>query len=165
MTAVVANSTQFTNDGDLRAVASYPKSLPPAGETSSFRPDGATITAYRAGRADGRGMRIYMDSCSACHRLDGAGQDRTLPPLAGDPAVLAEHPASLITTVLAGARLPSTAGQPSRTAMPPFAWRYSDADIAALANFIRSAWGNHAPTVTADQVRRLRKRSDARPAP
>ena len=55
-----------------------------------------------------------MDSCAACHRLDGAGQGRTLPPLAGAATVLAENPASLVAAVLEGARLPSTAGQPTR---------------------------------------------------
>ena len=46
--------------------------------------------------------------------------------------------------------------------MPAYAWRYSDEDIAALATFLRSAWGNHAPAVTAAQVRRLRHLSNER---
>jgi mono/diheme cytochrome c family protein len=41
--------------------------------------------------------------------------------------------------------------------MPDFGWRYDDADIAALATFVRANWGNSAPAVTASQVARLRR--------
>jgi mono/diheme cytochrome c family protein len=45
--------------------------------------------------------------------------------------------------------------------MPPFGWRYGDADIAKLATFVRANWGNSAPPVTAAQVANVRKqRSD-----
>ncbi len=46
---------------------------------------------------------------------------------------------------------------PTGLAMPPFAWRYDDADIAELATFVRSNWGNSAPPVTAAQVAKVRK--------
>ncbi|PXX18085.1 hypothetical protein C7399_105147 [Paraburkholderia tropica] len=40
--------------------------------------------------------------------------------------------------------------------MPPFAWRYDDDEVAQLATFVRSAWGNHASAVSADDVKRVR---------
>jgi mono/diheme cytochrome c family protein len=40
--------------------------------------------------------------------------------------------------------------------MPGFGWRYSDADIAALATFTRSSWGNNAPPVTTASVANIR---------
>jgi mono/diheme cytochrome c family protein len=43
-------------------------------------------------------------------------------------------------------------------AMPGYAWRYDDADIATLATFLRSAWGNHAPPVAPGQVTDVRNR-------
>jgi hypothetical protein len=69
---------------------------------------------------------------------------------------LSAHPDSLIAVILNGSRLPSTAGAPSPLAMPPFAWRYDDEEVADLATFIRSSWGNHASHVTADQVKDVR---------
>ena len=52
---------------------------------------------------------------------------------------------------------PSTATAPTGLAMPDFGWRYDDADIAALATFVRSNWGNDAPAVAASQVAQLRR--------
>jgi mono/diheme cytochrome c family protein len=40
--------------------------------------------------------------------------------------------------------------------MPPFAWRYDDDEIAQLATFVRSAWGNDAAAVSAADVKRVR---------
>lgn len=42
-------------------------------------------------------------------------------------------------------------------AMPDFAWRLNDQQVADLVTFIRNGWGNQAPAVSADQVAKLRK--------
>jgi hypothetical protein len=47
--------------------------------------------------------------------------------------------------------------------MPAFGWRYDDAEVAELASFVRSAWGNNAPAVTADAVAQVRKEMGAVP--
>ena len=41
--------------------------------------------------------------------------------------------------------------------MPPYA-KLSDQEIAGVTNYIRNAFGNSAPLVTADQVAKARKR-------
>lgn len=45
--------------------------------------------------------------------------------------------------------------------MPPFGWRMNDQEIADVVNFIRTSWGNQAPSVSVDEVRRLRKDTGA----
>jgi mono/diheme cytochrome c family protein len=70
--------------------------------------------------------------------------------------VLNSDPSSLIAVILKGARTPATDGAPTGLAMPGFGWRYDDLDIAALATFIRSSWGNDAPPVSAAQVSKIR---------
>jgi mono/diheme cytochrome c family protein len=86
------------------------------------------------------GGRIYMDSCAACHRLSGSGENFAFPTLAGNSGVLNSDPSSLIAVILNGARLPSTDAAPTGLATPPFGWRYDDAEIAALATFVRANW-------------------------
>jgi mono/diheme cytochrome c family protein len=157
MTEVVKNSTQYMQSNDLQAVATYLKSLAPAPQgPSTFAPNPATITTILDGQATSEGAHIYMDSCAACHQLNGEGYDHAFPRLAGNATVLAPSPDSLLSAIIAGARLPSTANAPSALAMPAFGWRYSDAKIAALATFVRTAWGNHAPPVTAADVHQVR---------
>lgn len=163
MADVVRDSTQYMTEQDVAAIATYLKSLSPAPEDRrpAFAANDATIRTIMAGDERSTGGRIYMDSCAACHRLSGSGESFAFPTLAGNSGVLNSDPSSLIAVILNGARLPSTAAAPTGLAMPPFGWRYGDADIAKLATFVRANWGNSAPPVTAAQVANVRKqRSD-----
>jgi mono/diheme cytochrome c family protein len=163
MADVVRDSTQYMTEQDVAAIATYLKSLSPAPEDRrpAFAANDATIRTIVAGDERSTGGRIYMDSCAACHRLSGSGESFAFPTLAGNSSVLNSDPSSLIAVILNGARLPSTAAAPTGLAMPPFGWRYGDADIAKLATFVRANWGNSAPPVTAAQVANVRKqRSD-----
>ncbi len=159
MGEVVEHSTQYLGDADLHAIAVYLKSLTPLSDAAAapaYKADDGTLTSIMTGHANDIGARIYIDSCAACHRQNGEGAARVFPSLANNPSVLAAHPDSLIAVILAGSRLPSTASAPAPLAMPPFAWRYDDDEIAQLATFVRSAWGNDAGAVSAADVKRVR---------
>jgi mono/diheme cytochrome c family protein len=162
MTLVVADSTQFMTRDDLSAVATYLKSLSPApsDHRATFQPNEKTYQEIMGGKQNDAGTRMYMDSCAACHRLDAQGYDRTFPRLAGNPSVIATDIDSLIAIILQGNRLPSTADTPSALAMPPFGWRYDDDDVATLATFVRTSWGNSVSAVTAPQVKAVRESLD-----
>jgi mono/diheme cytochrome c family protein len=162
MGEVVQHSTQFMTDQDVAAIAVYLKSLslaPEAGR-ATFVANDTTIRAIMTGDERSLGGRIYMDSCAACHRLSGSGENFAFPALAGNPSVLNSDPSSLIAVILIGARLPSTQGAPTGLAMPAFGWRYNDADVASLASFVRSSWGNAVAPVTVADVANLRKQLD-----
>jgi len=158
---VVIHSTQGMSDEDLQAVASYLKTLKPAAATpSSYTASDDTAKALTTGQDIGRGGALYADNCAACHRSNGKGNVHAFPPIAGNPSVLAENPASLIRLVLTGSMLPSTKAAPSNLGMPGFAWRLSDGEVAELVSFIRNGWGNKASTVNAAQVAGVRKALD-----
>lgn len=158
MTEVVEHSGQYMNPGDLAAIATYVKSLSPAPQDgrASYAASSATLDRIMASRETSVGGRMFMDSCSACHRLSGSGEGQTFARLAGNAMVLSRYPDSLIGVILKGGRLPSTSGAPSANAMPPFGWRYDDKRIAELATFVRQAWGNGGREVTAGQVKAVR---------
>ena len=159
MNDVVAHSMQWMNEGDLRSIALYLKSLPATGASkSSFTPDPRTTQMLNSGQdRDNRAAQLYLDNCNACHRSDGHSNRITFPALPNNPTVLADDPTSLIRLVLAGSRLPSTRVRPSDLAMPGFGWRLSDEETAQLVTFVRNGWGNHASEVSASQVARVRK--------
>ncbi len=158
MGEVVEHSTQYLSDADLTSVAVYLKSLGGASDAAPFHADGATLKTLVGGGGTGRGASIYIDSCSACHRMNGQGAQRVFPSLVNNPMVTQANADSLLDVILNGTRLPSTRTAPSPLAMPPFGWRYSDDDVAQLATFVRSSWGNRGPAVTADQVAKVRSR-------
>jgi mono/diheme cytochrome c family protein len=159
MSEVVVNSTQFLTGQDATAVARFLKTLrdPASGSGAVFADNAATRDALRRGDAGARGARLYLDNCAACHRPDGRGYEGVFPALAGNPVVNAQADASLVRIVLEGMRTPRTAATPAQFAMPGFAWRLSDQDVADVVTFIRAGWGNRAPAVEAQSVTRQRR--------
>ena len=157
MTEVIAHSTQNMKAEDAVDTAKYLKSIVDPGATQArFAYDQTTGSGLRSGADQARGARVYLDNCAACHRPDGKGYDRVFPPLAGNPVVLAANPDSVISVVLKGATTPRTAPTPAQFAMPSFAWRLSDEQIADVVTFVRRSWGNDAEEVSARAVSSLR---------
>lgn len=151
MAEVIENSTSRMNDGDLAAIAVYLKSLPGGADPRH---------ALAAGDARmKRGAQVYDDNCRACHNADGRGQSVIFPPLAGSAIVQQEGPQSLTRVVLAGTQAAQTARAPTAAAMPSFAWRLSDAEVADVLTYIRNSWGNAAPAVAASAVKSQRESS------
>jgi alcohol dehydrogenase (quinone), cytochrome c subunit len=74
--------------------------------------------------------------------------------------VLDNDPSSLINLVLNGSNPLVIKGNPDPYRMPQFRQQYTDQDIAEVVTFIRNGWGNKAPTVTVEQVAKLRKTTD-----
>ncbi|MFK3740875.1 cytochrome c [Massilia sp. TN1-12] len=158
MNEVVANSTQYLNPADATAVARYLKSVGDAGTVQGkYAYDPATSRALRSGDAGARGAMLYLDNCAACHRPDGKGYEGVFPALAGNPAVAAAPPDSVIRIVLEGMQTARTQATPAQFTMPAFAGRLSDAEVADVATFVRGSWGNRAPAVEARDVARLRR--------
>lgn len=174
MTEVVNDSTQYLSDTDLNAMAEYLKSLPVQGEKSAAGQVGgpapgqpatslaAATLALRSGNVGARGALLYVNNCAACHGSDGAGAQQAFPALSGNPVVNSPDPTSLIHIVLSGSRRPSTTASPAPLAMPDFAWRLDDRQVADVLTFIRSSWGNHGTSIEAGAVAKIRKQVSAR---
>ena len=64
---------------------------------------------------------------------------------------------NLVKLILQGGFAATTPGHPRPYGMPPFGQALSDTEVAALASFVRGAWGNQAPGVTVLEVYRLRE--------
>ena len=123
----------------------------------TFVYDEASHHALQDGDTSKPGSLLYLDNCAACHRPDGLGYKRVFPQLAGNPVVMAPEAISLATIVLAGSLTPRTSATPAQFAMPSFAWRLNDQEVADVVNFIRSSWGNRSSPITANDVAKLRK--------
>ncbi len=149
MNQVIMNSTRFLSDRDIRAMASYLKSLPAVEEPAADMPNPQLM---------GRGRTIYNLHCGTCHLPDGEGDPEMAPRLnAGSLVVQSSNPASMINAILYG---PETPGHPLppkwREPMDAFQYLLDDEEIAAVASYIRNAWDNSAGVVTAAQVARQR---------
>ncbi len=159
MTSVVEHSSSHMTDADLQAIAAYLKFLGgnPLLQAYDVQAQQKTEAKLTAAKNLSEGERLYLDNCGVCHFVTGKGAPGIFPELDQATIVNAQDPSGLIHTILAGAQQPSTEKAPSTLAMPPFAYRLTDDEVAQLATFIRQGWSNHAPAVTKEQVADVRK--------
>ena len=166
MIEVVETSTHYLTKEDAVAMASFLKSLPARDSSKKpFKEDKTVARQLWKGDDSKRGAATYVDSCASCHKTDGGGYTRFFPELRGNPVMMSQDPVSLIHIVLKGQTLPGFKVAPSSITMPPFGWRLDDRQIADVVSFIRSSWGNNAPAVTADVVRKVREDKTLFPDP
>lgn len=146
----VSSSTSRMTEADRNAIAVYLKSLPGRGSLSLKKPDAAVMR---------QGEAMFAARCQVCHAPVGA-PDRAppdYPRLAGDTLVMGRDPTTVVRIVLEGASSPTIGDRPAGFSMPGFT-ALADNDVAAVATYIRNAWGNNAPAVDARDVAALRRR-------
>jgi len=150
MYPVIVHSTQYLSDDDLKAMSVFllgdqpPKTVP----VPSAKPESGPPSA---------GRRVYLNTCAACHGIEGEGHPPGMPPLADNSTVRLASPRNLLLSILDGLpaqRLPNGTGIGE---MPGFAHRLNDEEIAQLANYIRTAWGGRDGQVAAADVAKLRE--------
>jgi mono/diheme cytochrome c family protein len=141
-------STSRMSDDDLKAIAVYLKDQPGRAASAPATPDQTVMKI---------GAHIYADECSGCHTRNGQGAAGLFPALNGSPVVQQTDPTSLLRVVLRGALSVGTDMAPTAPAMPAFSWVLNDDQVAAVVTYIRNAWGNAAPAVSASQVGKARK--------
>lgn len=87
------------------------------------------------------GETLFKSMCTGCHQTDGRGVDGQFPPLAGNSDLYLSDDFPVLV-LLFGMQGKITVGDTTyQSEMPPFS-HLSDSDIAALVNYVRSAWGN-----------------------
>jgi mono/diheme cytochrome c family protein len=146
MNEVIMNSTRKLSDADVQAIATYLKSLPASDSGSGAKASADVVQT---------GETVYNVNCGTCHLPTGLGsqEERSGARLAGSPVVQASNPASLINVILYGPQLSTNPPLPKRwKPMEGFADKLDDDEIAALASYLRSAWGNTGGAVTEAQV-------------
>lgn len=102
------------------------------------------------------GGEIFATNCAACHQPQGEGIEGAFPKLAGNTFV-AGDPKAVVATLLNG-----------RGGMPSFRDDLKDDQLAAVASYIRTSWGNAAAPIAAQDFAQQRSgaaETIARPIP
>jgi mono/diheme cytochrome c family protein len=152
MAEVVAYSTSQMTDADLKSIAVY---LRENGRTVNTAGNATPLPAENGQMRTGEA--IYADTCMACHVGNGSGVAGMFPRLANNQLVQQGDPTGVLRVILQGAQSVATPAEPTAPAMPSLGWRLNDQQVADVATFIRNAWGNAAPAVTAEQVKGMRQ--------
>jgi mono/diheme cytochrome c family protein len=143
---------------DINAIAEYVSSVPPVDSADLPAPKAEPASADPAkGVAmdqNEKGREFFAGACAGCHGWTGANSLVTHATLTGTRAVNDPTATNVALAVLKGASPlpPST----DIVAMPAFGSAYSDADIAAVSNYVTARFGVKGSTITAEDVRKLR---------
>ena len=149
MAEVVGNLASVP-DSDVHAIALYMADISGAPAPDGKRPADAVAQSSPAdaARAHGSGAEIYAAACASCHE-----SNRPLPyggvDLALSTAVASPDPRNLINIVLSG--VGAVAGERGPI-MPGFAASIDDAQMVALANYLRARFGKRPAWVDLDKA-------------
>lgn len=132
--APVTHSLASVPQQDVQAMARYLMTLQAAAPPRTAAP----APAADSGQVQ-QGALLFAGACASCHgAASPGGLPSTRSPLALATAVAGERPDNLIQVLLQG--MPLEAGRPTGQAsryMPPFASALNDAQIAAIAAYVR----------------------------
>lgn len=120
----------------------------------------ADLRAAAAGAAAAAvdGKQIFTANCVACHQATGKGLPGVFPPLDGSEWV-AGNERTVANILLHGVSGELTVmGNPYKGAMPSFQ-QLSDAELAAVASYVRSEWSNKAGAIKSELFATERKSS------
>ena len=112
------------------------------------------VLAQSGGDLLKQGQEVYENNCSDCHRSNGEGLPVKFPALKGNVYVQGD-PKPVIGTILNGRK-------GNLGLMPAWKEHLDDDQIAAAISYIRNAWGNAAPAVKPEDVKKLRASANGR---
>ena len=151
MKEAVDYSLSHLSAADLRSLAVYLKGTKaaargPAAET-------AAVATADSSATTAAGRRLFEGACQSCHALDGQGSQAPGATLRNRRSVTDPHGVNLVQSVLHGG---VALGQYGAEHMPAFAHAYTDAEIAATANFVVRHFGGVNARIAEADVAKLR---------
>ena len=159
MSEVVDNSLRYLTAPDIKAVATYLKSVPSYGDGTDVAaaptPSSPRQVSEQPAPPDesGPGLHIFEGACIGCHQFDGNGAVSHYASLIGSRTVNDPAGTNATQALIEGTHLPmmKTAGF-----MPDFGAGYSDSEIAALVNYVTGRFGATASSLTPSDVAKRR---------
>ncbi|MBP6116155.1 MAG: c-type cytochrome [Neisseriaceae bacterium] len=148
MGEVVSESLQYLSTDDVKSMVVYLNSL-------SSEPVKANKPAVLPEAVQRQGQGTYMMYCSSCHGASGKGFDYVVPELANNGRMNVTL-TNAVQVILNGAKTPITSGQTAYH-MPGYGHILNDEEVASVANYIGTSWGNAAPVIEASEVAKIRK--------
>jgi len=140
---------------DIGAVVSYVRSVPPvtSAEPATIAPPAPASPTKGGAVADLAGKKVFEGACASCHNWTGVSAISPFATIAGARAVNDPTATNVAQIVITGTMRHTPSGVIS---MPAFGSAYSDAEIAAVANYVTGRFGSAPSHLTEKDVARLR---------
>jgi mono/diheme cytochrome c family protein len=160
MGEAVDHGLRFLSTGDIHAMIAYLKSVPPIADSSNpaavrtpSRSPQIVPLSVSAG-SPSLGLHVFEAACASCHGFDGSGIVWAHANLVGSRTVNDPSATNLVQVLIQGTSLRTPHGE---VFMPAFGQGYSDAEIAAVANYVTGRLGATPSKVSAADVLELRQ--------
>jgi len=144
---------------DIRAIVAYVRTIPPRLSRDlpvTLAPPAPTSPKKGAVAADALGKHLFEGACAACHGWTGKSAISPLATLTGARAVNDPGATNVAQIVISGTRRTTPAGAVS---MPAFGASFTNAEVAAVANYVTARFGAKASSLTEKDVASLRHQS------
>jgi mono/diheme cytochrome c family protein len=140
---------------DIHAVVSYLRSVPPvtSSEPATIAPPAPASPTKGGAVADLGGKKVFEEACASCHNWTGVSAISPFATIAGARAVNDPTATNVAQIVITGTMRHTPSGVIS---MPAFGSAYSDAEIAAVANYVTGRFGSAPSHLTEKDVAGLR---------
>jgi mono/diheme cytochrome c family protein len=149
MAEAVENSLQYLTSEDISALVAYLRTvMPQTGEVNT----GPAPSVQKVQNELGR--HVFESGCANCHEYNGDGRQTVYASLAGSRSVNDPDGASVTQIMLNGAKYRF---KDQNVNMPPFGAAYSDAELAAVANYVIGHFGGKTGRVTPEDVAKRRR--------
>jgi mono/diheme cytochrome c family protein len=159
MGEAVDNGFAGMTQDDLRAIVAYVRSVPAIASPdlpATLAPPAPSSPKQGGAVADAFGKHLFEGACAACHGWTGASPVSPFATLTGARAVNDPSAVNVAQIVISGTRRTTPAGVLS---MPAFGASFTDAEIAAVANYVTARFGAKASSLTIKDVASLRRQS------
>jgi mono/diheme cytochrome c family protein len=156
MGEAVDHSLSFLTQPDIRAMVAYLRTVPAIASTDlPATPAPPAPASHRDGGStpDPRGKMVFEGACVSCHGWTGESPISPFATLTGAWAVNDPSATNVVQIVISGTERHVPEGAVS---MPAFGSTHSDAEIAAVANYVTARFGAKASQLTAKDVAELR---------
>lgn len=152
--------------GDKRADTHLAESTASTSASTPSSADAAAPVATAGAASNVRGQELYA-RCVACHQQNGDGVPGAFPPLAGSEWVTgpASRPIAILLHGLQGDI--TVRGVPYNSMMLAYGTgqAMTDDEVASVLSYVRASFGNTSPSVTVDEVAKVRIATAGRTTP
>jgi mono/diheme cytochrome c family protein len=159
MGEAVDHSFSYLAPEDIRAMVAYLRSVPATASPdlpATLAPPAPASHKDGGGTQDPRGKLVFEGACVSCHGWTGESSISPFATLTGAWAVNDPSAINVAQIVISGTNRNTP---PDAISMPAFGNAYTDAEIAAVANYVTARFGTKGSNLTAQDVAELRKQT------
>ena len=151
MAEAVEYSLSKLEPDDIKAIVTYLRGVPAQSEATPAAMDVAA-------KPDALGERLFSQACAGCHLPDGAGRQSPWAALAGSHTASDPAGTNLVQVLAKGSEIQTPQGL---MFMHAFTGAYTDAELAAVGNYVQHQFGGRAGTITPSQIQQQRTAAPA----